>query len=394
MINMMKGTFVACLVSLALLLDHTLVRAASPVWISAFDNTGQLPSGLIDQRINSEILSLPILGLRFYAVGGAGSYVELAPHLGLGSTLEDHFNQPWTPTGFETDNYKLLSVETGSRMATIYIADDNDIVDPFGGPFLRQTQYVGTPRGLITSGYTTAWFWLDHGTGIYGAGGDFNPIVYRLDILAVPPPPPMVSCSAPLVLECTNGGAVGVLQAEVVDATGSALQVVWTVDGTPAQTNTIPSGGSITQSNLTLTATFEPGSHVVGVTAFNLGSNSATCTTMVTVLDATPPQIIRVEATPSVLWPPNQRMVTVRVRADVEDSCDPSPTFRIVQITSNEPLNHSAPDWEITGDQRLKLRAKRLGNRKGGRVYTIVVQSEDVSGNTSLSSVNVTVPHN
>src|SRR5688572_29045399 len=176
MIDMMKGSFAVALVSLALLMSNTLARAASPVWIPAFDNTSQLPSGFIDQRINCEILSLPILGLRFYSVGGAGSYVELAPHLGLGSTLQDHFNQPWTPTGFETDNYKMLSVETGSRLTTIYIADDHDIVDPLGGPFFRQTQYLGTAAGLITSGYTTAWYWLDHGTATYGIGGDFNPI--------------------------------------------------------------------------------------------------------------------------------------------------------------------------------------------------------------------------
>jgi hypothetical protein len=116
---MMKGTFAACLVSLTLLLGHALSRAASPVWISAFDNTDQLPSGWIDQRITPEVLSLPILGLRFYAVRGAGSHVELAPHLGFGSTLEEHFIQPWIPTGFETDNYKLLSVDTGSRVTTI-----------------------------------------------------------------------------------------------------------------------------------------------------------------------------------------------------------------------------------------------------------------------------------
>src|SRR5687768_13091840 len=157
------------------------------------------------------------------------------------------------------------------------------------------------------------------------------------------------------------------------------LQVVWTVDGAAAWTNTIPSGGRITQSNLVFTGAFEPGSHVVAVTASNLGSNSATCQTVVTVLDTTPPQITRIEATPSVLWPPNQRMATVRLKADVVDNCDPSPTLRIAQVTSNEPLNHFAPDWEITGEQSLRLRAKRVGNRKG-RVYTIVVQSEDESG--------------
>ena len=164
------------------------LQADGNVWVSAFDNTSRLPSGLIDQRIAPNILSLPILGMRFYRIDGAGSYVELAPYLGFGSTLQAHFDQPWTPTGFETDNYKFLSINTGSRVTTIYIADDHDIVNPEGGPFIRQTQYPGTPNGIITSGYTTQFYWLDHGTASYGIGGDYNSVVYRLDILTVPEP--------------------------------------------------------------------------------------------------------------------------------------------------------------------------------------------------------------
>src|SRR5262245_55337497 len=78
---------------------------AVPSWISAFDNTSSLPNGLVDHNISADVLDLEILGLRFYRVDGGGSYVELAPYLGLGSTLQDHFDQAWLFTGFETDNY-------------------------------------------------------------------------------------------------------------------------------------------------------------------------------------------------------------------------------------------------------------------------------------------------
>ena len=169
------------------------VLAAEAVWVSAFDNTSSLPNGLINQRIDPDVMSLQMLGpIRFYRIDGGGYYVELAPYLGIGSTLQDHFNQPWSPTGFETDNYKYLSVDTGSRLTTIYISDDHDIVNPEGGPFIRQTQYPGTPAGIVTSGYTSASFWLDHGTATYGVGGDYNSIVYRMDILVVPEPSPLL----------------------------------------------------------------------------------------------------------------------------------------------------------------------------------------------------------
>jgi hypothetical protein len=110
------------------------------------------------------------------------------------------------------------------------------------------------------------------------------------------------------------------------------------------------------------------------------------------VPDKTPPQIVRIVATPNVLWPPNHRMIPVSVIVDAVDNCDPSPVVRITQVTSNEPRSPFVADWEITGPQGVNLRAERLG-RGNGRIYTIVVQCEDESGNVSFGSVDVTVSH-
>jgi hypothetical protein len=108
--------------------------------------------------------------------------------------------------------------------------------------------------------------------------------------------------------------------------------------------------------------------------------------------DTTPPRIVGIVATPNVLWPPNRRMVPVRVHVNAVDNLDPSPVVRITQVTSNEPQNPLAPEWEITGTQSLNLRADRLGKGKG-RIYTIVVECKDKDGNVSSASVNVMVPH-
>jgi hypothetical protein len=85
-------------------------------------------------------------------------------------------------------------------------------------------------------------------------------------------------------------------------------------------------------------------------------------------------------------------MVPVRVHVNAVDNLDPSPVVRITQVTSNEPQNPLAPEWEITGTQSLNLRADRLGKGKG-RIYTIVVECKDKDGNVSSASVNVMVPH-
>jgi hypothetical protein len=109
-------------------------------------------------------------------------------------------------------------------------------------------------------------------------------------------------------------------------------------------------------------------------------------------LDTTPPRILSIAATPGVLWPPNRRMIPVRLSVDVIDDQDPSPVTRITQVTCNEPQDPLSPGWELTGALTLNLRAERLGSGSG-RAYTITVEAADASGNTSTASTVVAVPH-
>jgi hypothetical protein len=113
--------------------------------------------------------------------------------------------------------------------------------------------------------------------------------------------------------------------------------------------------------------------------------------------DTTPPTIENAAATPGLLWPPNHGLVNVEITATVSDSQDPAPTLRIVEVSSNEPENglgdgDVAPDWVVTGDLSLQLRAERSG-RGGGRVYTVRLEARDAAGNTSFADVTVNVPH-
>jgi hypothetical protein len=114
-------------------------------------------------------------------------------------------------------------------------------------------------------------------------------------------------------------------------------------------------------------------------------------------IDKTAPTVTAVGATPNVLWSPNHTMRNVTVIPTVVDNCDPAPVCRIVRVTSNEPVNglgdgDTAPDWLITGNLSLKLRAERAGVGTG-RVYTISVACADRSGNVGTGSVLVRVPH-
>lgn len=118
-------------------------------------------------------------------------------------------------------------------------------------------------------------------------------------------------------------------------------------------------------------------------------------TTHVTVdPDLEPPVIESIGATPNRLWPPNKQMVPVTVSATATDRC--GATCAIVEVTSDEQgpgrgRGHD-PDWVITGDLTLTLRAERLGSGDG-REYRILVECSDPMGNASEASTTVTVPH-
>jgi hypothetical protein len=120
-------------------------------------------------------------------------------------------------------------------------------------------------------------------------------------------------------------------------------------------------------------------------------------TISVTVQDTIPPTIESLTASPSLLWPPNHKMVSVAVEAHPSDSRDPEPTCTITSVSSNEPIDGpgdgaAAPDWQITGDLTLDLRSERSGEGTG-RLYEINVTCTDASSNYSDEVVHVFVPY-
>lgn len=100
--------------------------------------------------------------------------------------------------------------------------------------------------------------------------------------------------------------------------------------------------------------------------------------------------ITSLSAAPSVLWPPDHRMVPVKVKATTSGGCG-AVTCRIASVTSNEPTDWNR-DWTITGDLTLNLQAERL-EQGTGRIYTITVQCTDTLRNRTRKTVNVTAPH-
>jgi len=215
----------------------------------------------------------------------------------------------------------------------------------------------------------------------------------RGQLLPVPTNEPLVIiCAANSTNECGTATTVTVM---VSGPPGAPLSVVWSLNGTAVQTNSLPPGPTA-GGDVSFTGVLPLGTNVLSVTVMDPIGNSASCSTLVTVVDTTPPVIGVVSADRNVLWPPNHKMIPVKVHAEVTDTCGPA-TWKVLRVSSNEAADakgsgHTATDWKITGDHTLTLRAERSG--KGtGRVYTITIQASDVSGNTAQKTVTVTVPH-
>jgi large repetitive protein len=134
---------------------------------------------------------------------------------------------------------------------------------------------------------------------------------------------------------------------------------------------------------------FPFGLGTVTCSATNSHGITATGTFTVNIVDTTPPAIADIHAWPSILWPPDHKMVPVIVSVTMADNVDTAPVAHIVDVLVSDP--DAAADWQITGALTVNLRAERRDDRD--RVYTIVVEAIDSSDNHSTSAVTVTVPH-
>jgi hypothetical protein len=119
------------------------------------------------------------------------------------------------------------------------------------------------------------------------------------------------------------------------------------------------------------------------------------------VVDTAPP-VVEVPMEPSILWPPNHRLVGVNALLDDRDVCSIS-TTKLVSVASSEPDDDpGGADGTTEGDIQdvstgtrdvdFLLRAERSGGGEG-RFYTLTYESTDQHGNSTVTTAVVLVPH-
>jgi hypothetical protein len=198
--------------------------------------------------------------------------------------------------------------------------------------------------------------------------------------------PPSVTCPAPASVECTGAGGIASSDPQLASffAGAAATDVC---DAAVALANDAPAFLPLGQTLVTFTGSDD-------------SLNAASCSSPVTVADTTAPELT-VTLSHEALWPPNHELVPVTATVSVTDRCDPSASFELVSLASNEPDNGTGDGDTVgdvqgaalgTADSAFRLRAERsgLGN---GRVYTIVYRAVDASGNATVVTAYVRVPH-
>jgi len=115
-------------------------------------------------------------------------------------------------------------------------------------------------------------------------------------------------------------------------------------------------------------------------------------------LDSEPPEI-EIFADPLQLWPPNNKLVPVRLFGTAVDMGSGIQSIHIEVIDEYgecEPeVQDILPEEIIDGtwERTIELMASRRGKDKDGRTYTIIVTATDSLGNVIAKEIEIIVPH-
>ncbi len=256
------------------------------------------------------------------------------------------------------------------------------------------------------------------GTGSYDVEGD--PLTYTWSGPFVEGPVQGATPTVTLECGCPGQYVITLIVNDGIDDSEPHDVVITVVDTIPPDINCPPdvtlecpadtsveANGSATASDTCGTVTithsdqWQPGCGSTGIlmrtwTATDECGNESSCVQVITVVDTTPPEF-EFSVSPTMLWPPNHKMVEITPSWTVSDECDETLDVSLVSIVANEEDDiigdgHTSNDIQIDDDGSIFVRSERSGTNTG-RIYTITYQAVDDCGNTTVHSATVSIPH-
>ncbi len=139
-----------------------------------------------------------------------------------------------------------------------------------------------------------------------------------------------------------------------------------------------------------------PGEYVIMLVVNDGIDDSEPNDVLIMVADTTGPDF-ELSVSPTTLWPPNHKMVLITPSWTVSDECDALPDVILVSIAVNEVDDakgdgRTSDDIQIGEYGSIYLRAERSGS-SNDRIYIISYQAVDDSGNITVRSATVSIPH-
>ena len=167
------------------------------------------------------------------------------------------------------------------------------------------------------------------------------------------------------------------------DGGSGVKEIHYSVD----DTGNIASGSSATVSIA------GDGPHAVTWYAIDNAGNIETPPQMRSInIDKTPPSILSLSANPSILWPPNHKIMNVVIGGSAADADSGSGIdSTIITVTDEYGIyNMTVPGF----GSAVPLESWRAGTDMNGRLYTITAVTTDKAGNQSKKgTTTVLVPH-
>ncbi|MEK7798466.1 MAG: hypothetical protein AAB297_01445, partial [Acidobacteriota bacterium] len=202
---------------------------------------------------------------------------------------------------------------------------------------------------------------------------------------------------ADAIVECVSPlGAEVILDGQgSLDPDGGPLEHLWLLEEEPGAARPLATGERAT-------VVLPVGPHALVHRVRGARGLVAEARFGITVADTTPP-LAAAAPRPSVLWPPDHRLVPVHVDLSAADACSASVTVLLETVASSEPDDaQGSGDGRTAGDVRgvdpgddrdVLLRAERGANGPG-RTYVFSYMITDAAGLTRRLQVVVTVPRN